>query len=126
MNRANLHRIIPWWLRTAVAILCSVFASSNISAAPCDQIKTQPDAWVKESVDALVLAARRAYESDDAQTAYERVLDGITRAMGQCRLAQEEDFVARYPEFVGYVATVSLDRQPDHELGFSIPDSVYF
>ena len=126
MNRSNLHRNIPWWFRTAVVILCSVLASSNISAASCDQIKTQPDAWVKGSVNALVLAARRAYDNNSAQTAYERVLDGITRAIGQCRLAQEKDFVARYPEFVGYITTLSLDRQPDHELGFSVPDSVYF
>ena len=110
MNRSNLHKIIPWWFRTAVVILCSVFASSNISAASCDQIKTQPDAWVKESVDALVLAARRAYESDDAQTAYERVLDGITRAMGQCRLAQEKDFVARYPEFTSSEIDQEISR----------------
>src|SRR5439155_20713780 len=58
--------------------------------------------------------------------AYERVLDGITRTMQQCRLAEEKAFVARYPEFVGFITTVSLDRQPDHELGFTVPDSVYF
>jgi len=77
-------------------------------------------------VDAFILAARRAYENDKAQTAYERVLDGISRTLEQCRLAQDKDFVARYPEFVDYMKTLSLDRQPDHELGFSVPDSVYF
>jgi hypothetical protein len=126
MNRFMLHLTIRSWFRIAVLVCCLFFVAPVISAARCDAIKTQPDAWVKGSVNALVLAARRAYENDSAQTAYERVLDGITRAMGQCRLAQEKDFVARYPEFVGYIATLSLDRQPDHELGFSVPDSVYF
>jgi hypothetical protein len=73
-----------------------------------------------------VLAARRAYERDNAQSAYERVLDDIGRTMQQCRLTQEKNFMARYPEFAGFIATVSLDRQPDHELGFTVPDSVYF
>jgi hypothetical protein len=106
--------------------VCSLFAASGISAAPCGAVKSQPDVWVSGRVDALVLAARRAYESDNAQTAYERVLDGITRTMQQCRLADEKDFVGRYPEFVGFIATVSLDRQPAHELGFTVPDGVYF
>jgi len=106
--------------------LCFGFAGSEISAAPCDQIKSQPDAWVNSRVNALVFAARGAYESDKGQTRYQRVLDGITRMMQQCGLANEKDFVARYPEFVGYITTVSLDRQPDHELGFNVPDREYF
>jgi hypothetical protein len=126
MNHLNVHQSIPSSFRTVALALSLLFVVSDISAAPCDRIKSQPDAWVKGRVNALVLAARRAYESDSAQTAYERVLDGITRAMEQCRLAQEKNFVARYPEFVGYITTLSLDRQPDHELGFSVPDEVYF
>ncbi|MDQ6892104.1 MAG: hypothetical protein M3167_05430 [Acidobacteriota bacterium] len=74
----------------------------------------------------MVLAARRAYESDNAQTAYERVLDGISRTLEQCRLMQEKDFTAKYPEFVGYITTLALERKPDHELGFNVPDRVYF
>jgi hypothetical protein len=54
------------------------------------------------------------------------VLDGIAREMDRCRLADESDFAARYPEFVSYIKTLSLERQPDHELGFNVPDSVYF
>src|SRR2546427_2912151 len=119
MNRFELETTIPSWVRTVALGLCYLFAASYVSAAGCDKIKSQPDAWVNGRVNALVLAAQRAYESDNAQTAYERVLDRITRSMEQCRLAQEKDFVERYPEFVGYVATLALDRQPDHELGFS-------
>jgi hypothetical protein len=103
-----------------------MLAAFDIAAAPCGPVKAQPDLWVSGRVDALVLAARRAYENDKAQSAYERVLDGITRTMQQCRLAEEKEFVARYPEFVGFVATISLDRQPDHELGFLVSDGVYF
>lgn len=103
-----------------------VFAAAGASAAPCDQIKTKPESWVNGSVNEFVLAARRAYERDKAQAAYERVLDGIVHTMQQCRLTDDQEFVARYPEFAGFIATVSLDRLPDHELGFSVPDSVYF
>lgn len=96
------------------------------STAPCDQVKARPDAWLAGRVDALVLAARRAYESDDAQTAYERVLDGISRTLKRCRLMQESDFTTKYPEFVGYITTLAFERKPDHELGFNVPDRVYF
>jgi hypothetical protein len=74
----------------------------------------------------LVLAARRFYESDRGQKTYERVLDDITRTIDQCHLAQEKNFSGRYPEFGDYVKLLALERQPDHELGFSVPDSVYF
>jgi len=101
-------------------------AGSAFASVPCKQIESEPDAWVTGRVNALVLAARRAYESDRAQAAYGRTLDGIARAMEQCRLADDSAFVKRYPEFVGYIKTLSLERQPDHELGFNVPDSVYF
>ncbi len=126
MNQCGRHRNILAGARTGALVLCCLFAASAISAAPCDRIKSQRDAWVVGRVNALVLAARGAYENDRAQKAYERVLDGIALTIQQCRLAQEKDFVARYPEFVEYIKTLSLDRQPDHELGFSVPDSVYF
>jgi len=126
MNEFMLHLTNRSWFRAGALVCCLFFVASDMSAAPCDRIRTQPDPWVKGRIDALVLAARRAYESDSAQTAYQRVLDRISRTLGRCRLAQEKDFVARYAEFVGYIATLSLDRQPDHELGFSVPDSVYF
>jgi hypothetical protein len=124
MNRCKPHMTNPFWLGSGALILfCASFA---FSATPCDQIKSQPDAWVTGRVNALVVTARRAYENDRALTAYQRVLDGISRAMQQCRLASEADFAKRYPEFVGYVSTLALERQPDHELGFNVPDSVYF
>ena len=126
MNRFNLAQTIPPMLRIGALVFCSTFALPVIAAVPCDQIKSQPDAWVSGRVDAFILAARRAYESDNAQTAYQRVLDGISRTLEQCRLTQEKDFAGRYPEFIGYITTLALERKPDHELGFNVSDKVYF
>ena len=126
MNITRRQKAFPSCLRTIVVVLCLFPVASAIASTPCDRIKSQRDAWIVGRVNALVLAARGAYENDRAQKGYERVLDGIALTMQQCRLAQEKDFVARYPEFVEYIKTLSLDRQPDHELGFSVPDSVYF
>jgi len=115
---------VPSWLGAGALVL--FLAASAFASVPCKQIESEPDAWVTGRVNALVLAARRAYESDRAQAAYGQVLDGIARAMEQCRLADDSALVKRYPEFVGYIKTLSLERQPDHELGFNVPDSVYF
>jgi hypothetical protein len=126
MKTSNLKPYVRSRLCQVALLLCFLSAAPGVSASACDQIKSQPESWVAGRVDGLVLAARRAYERDNAQAAYERVLDGIVRTMQQCRLADDKDFAARYPEFASFVATVSLDRLPDHELGFSVPDSVYF
>src|ERR1700704_1769155 len=124
MNLSKLHLIIPSWLGTGALIL--FLAASALPAVPCNQIRSEPNVWVTGRVNAFVLAARRAYESDGAQDAYGRVLDSITRALDQCRLADDGDFARHYPEFVGYIKTLSLGRQPDHELGFNVPDRDYF
>ena len=129
MNSIRRQKTVPSCFRTIVFVLCvlpGAAGAKGIPVAPCDRIKSQRDVWVVGRVNALVLAARGAYENDRAQKTYERTLDGIALTMKQCRLAQEKDFVARYPEFVEYIETLSLDRQPDHELGFSVPDRVYF
>src|SRR2546421_2459374 len=109
--------------------LCFVLFGSRALAAPatpCALVKARPDAWVQARVDALVSAARAAYEHDEAQAAYERVLGGIATTLKQCRLAQAESFIGRYREFVEYVAAADIARQPDHELGFVVPDKQYF
>ncbi len=113
------------WLGIGAFVLCLVLPIA-VPAAPCDQVKTRPDAWVQRRVDALIVAARALYESDKAQRAYERVLDGVADAIDKCRLEQDANFRARYPEFLGYVTTLVQGRQSDHELGFNVPDRVYF
>src|SRR5260370_26133824 len=126
MNGLRPQLALPTCLRSGIMVLGLLLVASSISAAPCDRMKSQKDTWVLGRVNALIIAARAAYEKDSAQTAYERLLDGITLMMRQCGLVKENDFVKRYPEFVDYVTTLSLGRQPDHELGFTVPDKVYF
>ena len=121
-NRSRRSRI-----SVAVCIVAGLLLAADAAyASRCEQLKARPDTWVAAKVDALVLSARRAYESDEALAAYERVLDGITNTMRQCNLAGDQDFVTRYRTFVEYVEAASLDRQPDHELGFLVPDKQYF
>ncbi len=92
----------------------------------CSTIKARPDKWVSARVNSLVATARGAYESDDALPTYHRVLDGINLSLRRCKLSDDTEFLTRYREFAGYVETLSLDRNPDHELGFNVPDEQYF
>lgn len=112
--------------RFGALAFCLLLICHVASAAPCARVKSQPDEWVAAKVDALVRAAHAAYENDAALPAYERVLDRITRTLRQCKLSQGEGFLNRHRQFVEYVEAASLDRQPDHELGFTVPDKQYF
>jgi len=108
---------------------CLLFlAPTSFAKAPsrCSLIKSEPDKWVATRVNSLVSTARAAYESDHALPAYHRVLDGINRTLERCKLSEDPAFINNHREFVEYVATVSLDRKPDHELGFNVPDEQYF
>src|SRR5712691_8554721 len=111
----------------AVALPCVFWlAASSVSAAPCSQTNSQRDAWVTQRVDALIRAARALYENDKAQKAYERVVDDLSATMKRCRMTEDSAFVARYPEFVEYMKALAISQQDDHELGFMVPDKVYF
>jgi hypothetical protein len=110
----------------AGVLLAFWLGANSVSAAPCNQTSSHRDAWVTQRVDALVRAARALYENDKAQKAYERVVDEIAATMKRCRMAEDSAFVARYPEFVEYVQALSISRLSDHELGFIVPDKVYF
>jgi hypothetical protein len=95
-------------------------------AVPCARVKVEPDAWVNSQIDALVLAARAAFERDEAFPAYQTLLGGIANTLRNCKLSQDEDFVSRHREFVDYIAAASLQQQPGHKLGFVVPDKQYF
>ncbi|MEP6911516.1 MAG: hypothetical protein ABI923_02110 [bacterium] len=111
----------------SVAILFLLLLSASAAyAVPCAGLKSNQDHWVTAQVDALILAARRAYETEEALPAYNRVLDGIANTLERCRFTQDKGFLSRYPKFVEYIAALSIDRQPDHELGFVVPDKQYF
>jgi hypothetical protein len=112
-------------LRVGMIVFCFVLGVRAAAASPCAQLK-QPDAWVVAKVDALVAAARAAYGRDEAEAAFGRTVVGINDTIRQCKLAQDEKFVDRYREFLGYVEAASLDQSPDHELGFVVPDEQYF
>ena len=129
MNSIRRQKVRPSCIGTIVLVLCfspGVLGKPGVPARACDRIKSQTDTWVPGRVNALILAARGAYERDSAQTAYERQLESITATMRKCGLTRESDFAKRYPEFVQFVTTLALELDPDHELGFTVPDSVYF
>jgi hypothetical protein len=114
--------------RCSLILFCFlILARTAAAAAPlCDPIKSHPDMWVTERVDALVRTARAAFDDDKGVPAYQKVLDGITATLKQCKPAEDATFASRYRNFLGYIETISLDRQPDHELGFVVPDKQYF
>lgn len=95
-------------------------------AASCSRLKARPNLWVAFKVDALVLAARAAYESDKALPAYEKTLDQIAVTIRKCNLSEDGNFINRYRAFVEYIEVASLYRLPNHELGFLVPDEKYF
>ena len=123
---ASLIQPAPSTRLFGIIALCLLFAGIAANASPCTSLKARPDAWVAASVDALVQAARDAYVSDEAIPAYERILDGIAASIRQCNLSQDKNFISRYKTFAEYIEAASLDRQPDHELGFLVADKQYF
>ncbi len=94
-------------------------------AEPCSRVRSHSEEWVAAQIDALVSAARASYESD-ADAAYGRVLDRIDDALRRCELSHDDNFLSRHRRFADYVEAASLDRKPDHELGFVVPDKQYF
>jgi len=112
--------------RAGVLLFAIWLAASSVSAAPCSQTNPQRDAWVTQRVDVLIRAARASYENDKAQKAYERVVDDLSATMKRCRMTEDSAFVARYPEFVEYMKALAISQLDDHELGFIVPDKVYF
>jgi len=101
-------------------------SAAGVNAAPCERVKSNPDSWASANVNALVISARAAFDRDEAQAAYEKVLDRISNEIRQCSLGEEPRFTGRYQRFLDYVAVLSLDRRPDHDLGFTVPNSQYF
>ncbi|HEV2826200.1 MAG TPA: hypothetical protein VGW76_01265 [Pyrinomonadaceae bacterium] len=122
-NGSRLRRLT---ISTIIGVVCLSLLGNVAYAARCEPLTTRPDAWVATNVDALVRAARRAYESDRALPAYEKVLDGIARTLRECNLDTDNKFTNRYRPFLEYIETASLERQPDHELGLNVSDEQYF
>ena len=112
--------------RLSAIVFCLLLFGNVADATPCALVKSKPDAWVASKVDALVLASCAAYNRDEALENYKRVVGAVADAIRQCKLSEDEGFASRYREFIEYVEALSLDQQPDHELGFTVPDKQYF
>ena len=113
-------------LKVCLIFAALMFSMDAAQAAPCVQVKAQPDTWVTARVNALVQAARNAFETDKALPVYEKVLDGIVGTIRECNLSGDHDFVSRYRNFLEFIEAAGLERRSDHELGFLIPDKQYF
>jgi len=118
-------------LQTGIALpgiaLCLLLPlAGSASAAPCAEVTSRPDAWVNGRVNTLILAGRRAFDDEKNEPAYENVVTGIAARLRQCKLDRDLVFLSRYSRFVEYIGTLSLAVQPDHELGFAVPDKQYF
>ena len=112
--------------RLSTVLVCLILAAESPHASSSARLKFNSDAWVRATVDALVQAAHKAYDNDEAVPAYKRVLTSIARTIRRHKLAEDEALASRYREFFEYVQTLSLDVQPGHELGFIVPDRQYF
>ncbi|MGH9826462.1 MAG: hypothetical protein ACREDR_24805 [Blastocatellia bacterium] len=112
--------------RLSLIALYVVLVGGTYYASPGERSKPYDDRWVKLKVDELVRAAHAAFENDDALPRYQKILNSITRTIRERKLLEDEKFSSRYPEFLGYVQTISIGQLPDHELGFMVPDKEYF
>jgi hypothetical protein len=122
INRPRKTQALAIWL----FIVGSPLLAQAKPVLPCAGVRARPDAWVVASVNALLPAARAAFEDDEKEPAYNKVLDRITMTLRRCGLERDPQFVARHRAFVDYIATISWDRRSDHELGFNVPDRQYF
>lgn len=123
-NRPAQSRVLFQACLILVALLFGEIGAQ--AAAPCAQVRAEPDAWVMARVNAFVRAARNAFETDKALPAYEKVLDEITGTIHQCNLAEDHNLINRYRNFLEFIQAAGLERRSDHELGFLVPDKQYF
>lgn len=108
-------------LRPGLIALCLMICSQAIV-----QADDQSDQWTLNQIDRLVSAAHAACESNPRLPAYHKLLRQLTTTMEREKLRENADFLRRWPRFVEYVETASLDTRPDHQLGFNVTDKRYF
>lgn len=113
-------------LRLGMTLTLLLVLSVTSRAVPCSSVTSKPDAWVNGRIDALIVAARRAFDDERAEPAYERVLARIAARMRECSVKGDVVFVGRYGRFIQYIEMLNLASQPDHELGFKVADRQYF
>lgn len=113
-------------LAIVLIAVCNVAGHARVPPLSCQRLLAKPEPWITARTDAFVLAARRAYDSDDAIDAYEKLLDRIAGELRRCQVAKNESFLKRYRPFVDYIELASLELKPDHELGLLVSDQQYF
>src|SRR2546423_7457008 len=112
--------------RLCTIAFCFLLVGGLSHTYPRARSQPDPDTWVRAKVDALVRAARAAYENDDALRAYERLFHSFAAPVRGRKFAEDAGFVSRHREFVESLQSAALDQQPGHELGFVVPDRQYF
>jgi hypothetical protein len=108
------------------AILFSLILIGESFLASSSTRHNDTDSWVRSRIDALVIAARAAFENDDDLPPYQKLLKSIVRTIRVRALLRDEKFTNRYRNFLDYVQEASFDQLPGHELGFSSSDRQYF
>lgn len=93
---------------------------------PCARTPKQKDLWVTQRVNALVRAARSAYQNDLTRPRHDRVVGEIAGTLKRCRFSDDREFANRYPEFIEYIRLLFLAVDDKHELGFETTDEAYF
>lgn len=124
--QASLPKYVCRLMASIAFAALSVPAHTRAVPISCERLLTKPDAWVTARTDAFVLAARRAYNSDDALDAYEKLLSRIAGDLRRCKVMNDESLLKRYRPFVNYIELASLELKPDHELGLLVSDEQYF
>jgi hypothetical protein len=92
----------------------------------CARTPKQQDLWVTQRVNALVRAARAAYQDDLTRPRHNRVVSQIAATLKRCHLSDDREFANRYPEFIEYVRVLFLVVDDEHQLGFETTDEIYF
>lgn len=124
--RSKRNKLPAMIFRLIFCVISLLIFPWAVWAAPCTLAMTQPNSWVTLKVNAVVRAARTAFDNEEGRPAYDRVVKGIADSLRRCKLSEDEHFAARHPHFIEYIKLVSIAQLPDHELGFLVPDRQYF
>ena len=113
-------------MRVCIITAALLFSAHNIAARSCPTTISQQATWTNANIDLLIQSARTAYEKESGESSYKQTLNRIANTIKQCKLGEDEGFARRYSTFLEYIRVLSLEQQKDHELGFEVPDQVYF
>lgn len=96
------------------------------TAAHLKVLDPETDAWLTARVDQLISTASLAFEKDSALRSYKKALDELTGGIQQRKLSENPAFIAHYQNLLNFLQVLTIGNEPDHELGFNVPDKQYF